>query len=178
MYLKIDNASSIDEAINKSTDTECPICLENITSKYTILKCNHVFHNSCIKTWLKKHNQCPVCRKYLKAYYDGKLVNKNKLKFGIKYILILNDDKFIIKYYYKYTNLLKKRIEIPITKIKYFSHAGSFFSYHFLDVDTHTIKQETLFVNNNGAEHLFSNLKIKINKLMKENNICENSIDV
>ena len=26
------------------------------------LKCSHIFHNSCIKTWLKSSKTCPVCR--------------------------------------------------------------------------------------------------------------------
>tara|TARA_E500000178_G_C16708585_1_gene611658 strand:+ start:167 stop:733 length:567 start_codon:yes stop_codon:yes gene_type:complete len=178
MYLKFDDVANIDEAINESTNNECPICLDNISNKYTILKCNHVFHNSCIKAWLKTHNDCPTCRTYLKEYYNGNVINKSKLKYGVKFILILNDDKFIIKYYYKYTNLLKKRVEILITKIKYFSHAGKFFTYHFLDKDTHTMKQETLYIHNNGAEHLFSKLKIKINNLMRKNGNFENIIDL
>lgn len=169
MYLNIENISSIDNALNESSDTECSICLENITNKYTILKCNHVFHANCIKTWLKTHMECPMCRTYLKEYYDGSVFNKNKLKFGIKFNLILNDDKFIIKYYYRFTNILKKRLEIPIIRIKYFSHSGKFFTYNFLDDNTRVLKEEILYINHNGAEHLFCNLKKKINKLMCQN---------
>ena len=43
MYIKVDDTTNIDEAINQSTHNECPICLDNISNKY-ILKCNHVFH--------------------------------------------------------------------------------------------------------------------------------------
>lgn len=170
MYINIDNVNSIHNALCESSDAECSICLENLNSKYTILKCNHVFHTQCIKKWLKNHMECPMCRKYLKEYYSGSVYYKSKIKLGTKFNLILNDDKFIIKYFYKFTNIIKKRAEIPITKIKYFSHTGQFFVYHYLDYETHKIKQETLFLHNNGAPHLFSQLKEKINIMIEQTN--------
>lgn len=45
----------------------CHICLENIEKgqDIIILKCNdlHYFHDECIKSWLKYHISCPLCRK-------------------------------------------------------------------------------------------------------------------
>ena len=41
------------------TDT-CTICLEEVTNKP--YECGHVYHDKCIKTWLKEHNTCPNCR--------------------------------------------------------------------------------------------------------------------
>ena len=38
------------------------ICLNNITNDIFISKCNHKFHNNCIKEWCKKNNSCPSCR--------------------------------------------------------------------------------------------------------------------
>lgn len=169
MYINIENIKSIDSAIKDSSDTECSICLDDIINEYTILKCRHVFHDKCIKTWLKKRMECPMCRTYLKEYYDGRVFNKNILKFGIKFNLILNDDKVVIKYYYRFTNILKKKLEIPIIKIKYFSHSGKFFTYHFLDEKTHVLKEQTLYINHNGSNYLFSELKKKINNLVRRN---------
>jgi len=57
----------------------CPICLvdfeeddievkaagksENgIPTAREILCCGHQFHQTCISTWLKKKNSCPICR--------------------------------------------------------------------------------------------------------------------
>lgn len=42
----------------------CAICLDS-TSKYCIkeLGCKHFFHKTCILTWLKSTNSCPLCRK-------------------------------------------------------------------------------------------------------------------
>lgn len=44
---------------NRKT-SECSICLNIVTNKP--LKCGHVFHDKCIKTWLKEHETCPNCR--------------------------------------------------------------------------------------------------------------------
>lgn len=42
----------------------CIICISNIelNSDTLLLPCGHMFHEECIKTWLQKHNTCPVCR--------------------------------------------------------------------------------------------------------------------
>jgi hypothetical protein len=48
-------------------DPICSICQEDINSKQhcSILKCEHVYHKNCIKTWLTKTCEkptCPCCR--------------------------------------------------------------------------------------------------------------------
>lgn len=50
------------ERINELTT--CNICLEqNIEETSVSLKCNHAFHNDCIKEWLTKQStKCPNCR--------------------------------------------------------------------------------------------------------------------
>lgn len=45
--------------------SQCVICLEEYSVGVTLcgLPCGHVFHHSCILTWLKRdHHFCPVCR--------------------------------------------------------------------------------------------------------------------
>ena len=45
--------------------SHCVICLEEYSTGVTLcgLPCSHVFHHSCILTWLKRdHHFCPVCR--------------------------------------------------------------------------------------------------------------------
>ena len=44
--------------------TNCPICLDEFKESeyYRNLKCNHFFHKKCIDRWLKKENNCPMCR--------------------------------------------------------------------------------------------------------------------
>lgn len=43
---------------------DCLICQETYANEDSILKltCNHMFHKDCVRSWLDKHNTCPVCR--------------------------------------------------------------------------------------------------------------------
>jgi hypothetical protein len=41
----------------------CSICLETDTKETHTTNCGHIFHKSCISTWLKEKNSCPMCRK-------------------------------------------------------------------------------------------------------------------
>ena len=55
---------------NKEELVECCICFSseygNIISENNYnpikLKCNHVYHDNCIKSWLKNAGTCPMCR--------------------------------------------------------------------------------------------------------------------
>ena len=47
------------------SDYKCTVCLESVKEDESVivLKCKHIFHEKCIKTWLTKcSNKCPVCR--------------------------------------------------------------------------------------------------------------------
>jgi hypothetical protein len=49
------------EIININND--CSICREVLKDNYNIiLRCNHTFHASCIFTWQKTKETCPLCR--------------------------------------------------------------------------------------------------------------------
>ncbi|CAL4082637.1 unnamed protein product [Meganyctiphanes norvegica] len=42
----------------------CSVCLEALVKIPTVsLKCEHVFHERCIRNWLKRQSNCPNCRK-------------------------------------------------------------------------------------------------------------------
>ena len=42
---------------------ECCICLDmDNTHSWSILPCGHKFHMSCVSTWLRFNQTCPVCR--------------------------------------------------------------------------------------------------------------------
>ena len=40
----------------------CAICLDNKTTTFAVIPCNHVFCDSCIFEWLEEHQTCPLCR--------------------------------------------------------------------------------------------------------------------
>lgn len=57
---------------------ECSICYEPLINNTTKLPCNHIFHNTCINSWITiNNNTCPYCRFSLnqlrvpKTYYDN-----------------------------------------------------------------------------------------------------------
>ena len=46
-------------------ETECAICLEEFQRNDIIkefYKCKHIFHKECLKNWLKRSNECPLCK--------------------------------------------------------------------------------------------------------------------
>lgn len=50
--------------IERNQSDACVVCLEQLSigSSAHRMPCGHLFHEHCIKAWLKKGNQCPVCR--------------------------------------------------------------------------------------------------------------------
>jgi len=64
--MKVENKEMKENRIVKASSG---LSLSSIVSERTIeyskpvsLKCGHIFHNSCIKEWLKKSGTCPICR--------------------------------------------------------------------------------------------------------------------
>jgi len=57
------NYSSQNRVIRREL-INCSICLENVNDNdKKSLNCNHNFHRTCINTWLREQNNCPLCRK-------------------------------------------------------------------------------------------------------------------
>lgn len=54
--------TAYDIAANESS--ECSICLDELEVGEPAIRlpCGHLFHEGCILDWLKKSNECPVCR--------------------------------------------------------------------------------------------------------------------
>eukprot|EP00416_Gambierdiscus_australes_P040780 CAMPEP_0171102908 /NCGR_PEP_ID=MMETSP0766_2-20121228/58625_1 /TAXON_ID=439317 /ORGANISM="Gambierdiscus australes, Strain CAWD 149" /LENGTH=356 /DNA_ID=CAMNT_0011563285 /DNA_START=65 /DNA_END=1135 /DNA_ORIENTATION=+ len=54
--------TAYDIAANEST--ECSICLDELVAGQPALRipCGHLYHEDCVKDWLRKSNECPVCR--------------------------------------------------------------------------------------------------------------------
>lgn len=51
----------------------CPVCLENfiVGSHVTRMPCSHMFHGTCILSWLNKSHVCPLCRFQLPSEYSA-----------------------------------------------------------------------------------------------------------
>ena len=50
---------------------ECSICLRGILmDEERTTACNHVFHASCLETWLNRNPTCPLCRAHLPRPVD------------------------------------------------------------------------------------------------------------
>jgi hypothetical protein len=57
--------SEFKEVDKKYTSETCSICLENFKEDDSVykLKCDHVYHKTCLDTWFKIKNNCPMCKK-------------------------------------------------------------------------------------------------------------------
>ncbi|MBT97186.1 MAG: hypothetical protein CL902_00975 [Dehalococcoidia bacterium] len=45
---------------------DCCICRDFVIERKTVcLPCNHTFHYDCIKDWLRRKDQCPMCREHV-----------------------------------------------------------------------------------------------------------------
>ena len=56
------------EEIDGNSD-DCAICWDEMNSART-LPCGHLFHNSCLRSWLEQDTSCPTCRTSLKGQQD------------------------------------------------------------------------------------------------------------
>jgi hypothetical protein len=61
-----DFAMANDAISNGSTESECIICFEILTSEIaTQLECGHKFHIGCVNKWIKESNSCPLCKEII-----------------------------------------------------------------------------------------------------------------
>ena len=60
----LDTAKLKDVSKLEDDKKNCIICMEDFKNgdEVIYLPCLHVFHNTCILEWLKRHDDCPVCK--------------------------------------------------------------------------------------------------------------------
>lgn len=64
--LNIDTIPSI-KYRDSLNDTKCSICLEDFIVDESIkqLRCEHIYHISCLEEWFNEKRICPLCRAHL-----------------------------------------------------------------------------------------------------------------
>ncbi|RVE47580.1 hypothetical protein evm_007778 [Chilo suppressalis] len=77
---------NLDETMIQNEDKNCPICLKTFKSgeKAIRMPCNHIFHSTCILTWLNKTNSCPFCRYELPTDDEGYEAFKKEKKRAVQ----------------------------------------------------------------------------------------------
>lgn len=60
-----DGAESPESGTATASSLTCPICLSDMKVGETArrLRCNHLYHKSCVDEWLRENASCPTCRK-------------------------------------------------------------------------------------------------------------------
>ena len=51
----------IRNSLPEKTKLTCLICLNNISTQMTILKCKHIYHPLCLEEWMIEKRSCPIC---------------------------------------------------------------------------------------------------------------------
>jgi hypothetical protein len=78
---------------NRSND-DCPICLNELDKGVCKLRCGHLFHCRCIKSWAKSSSygkiSCPLCRE---VSYD--IINVKYTSFGKKKQNIYSEIRYL-----------------------------------------------------------------------------------
>ncbi|CAE8608587.1 unnamed protein product [Polarella glacialis] len=80
--------TAYDIAANESP--ECSVCLDELVIGETALRvpCGHLYHEDCIQGWLKKSNECPVCRWELPTddveYEKGRVMRMSSRKIRLR----------------------------------------------------------------------------------------------
>jgi hypothetical protein len=51
----------------KGSQDDCAICLENISNDngITVSRCKHIYHKTCLSTWVEQSSSCPLCRQQI-----------------------------------------------------------------------------------------------------------------
>uniref|UniRef100_H2M8V3 E3 ubiquitin-protein ligase AMFR n=1 Tax=Oryzias latipes TaxID=8090 RepID=H2M8V3_ORYLA len=66
-----------------ANDDDCAICWDAMLTARK-LPCGHLFHNSCLRSWLEQDTSCPTCRTSLNISGDGSQVRNQQPGVGLE----------------------------------------------------------------------------------------------
>nr|CAD7447602.1 unnamed protein product [Timema bartmani] len=69
------------EELSENSDN-CAICWEKMESARK-LPCTHLFHNSCLQSWLEQDSSCPTCRMVLSIQSPAGLEAANRMEHNL-----------------------------------------------------------------------------------------------
>lgn len=63
----------------KQNSDNCAICWEKMETARK-LPCSHLFHNSCLQSWLEQDTSCPTCRLGLSVHQNNSNIMQNEIR--------------------------------------------------------------------------------------------------
>lgn len=63
----------------KQNSDNCAICWEKMDTARK-LPCSHLFHNSCLQSWLEQDTSCPTCRLGLSVHNSNAIILPNEIR--------------------------------------------------------------------------------------------------
>lgn len=62
--MRVEEEGELEDLSSDDEDStfECPICLGTSQKHLQATPCMHVFHAKCLRDWMRRKPECPVCR--------------------------------------------------------------------------------------------------------------------
>ena len=136
---------------------ECSICLDSIYPAKYQLPCKHLFHITCIKTWLKNRPSCPICREVI--INNHLCYRKIPFRYPTAFFIRLSDNYMVLKEFGGHPKI------IDYTKIKHISYKKKN-KKNILNIgfnDKTNLNNYTLLIESiNSAKGLYNNINSRI----------------
>lgn len=76
----------------ENENNNCAICLDDCDSVVKLIPCKHLFHDSCLNSWMKYQFFCPLCRNKIEFINNTMSLNE--------YLSYVNRNKGILQNVY------------------------------------------------------------------------------
>ncbi|KAL4482380.1 hypothetical protein ABPG73_012840 [Tetrahymena malaccensis] len=123
--LEDDNSKKSNKS-NKSESVCCAMCLSELINDEQIIKtiCDHSFHAQCLEEWLKKNDECPLCRESFELLNLLDYMTERKFltlkKRSDKYYCVLERNQILERLKTQLESILSLNDEDFLNVFKYF----------------------------------------------------------